>query len=139
MREEWDKRMMDEIKRKEEEKNRREEAKLKRKEKVKVRNDEFEDWEDEFEEGVNFEENKGLNPVVLVVGGILIAATVYSKLTGGSETKAKPINLDDFEDETSPNAADKKDQKEKNKKGAKAVNTKKTNWWNQQTVVGLLY
>jgi len=58
MREDWDKRVAEETKKKEDEKTKREEAKMKRKEKVKVRNDEYEDWEDEFEEIVVFEDNK---------------------------------------------------------------------------------
>lgn len=50
MRQDWEKRLNEEKRKKEEEKIRKEAAKLKKREKVKVRNDHTEDFEDDVEE-----------------------------------------------------------------------------------------
>lgn len=54
MRQEWEKKIMEEKRKKEEEKLRKEAAKLKKREKVKVRNDHVEDFEEEFDEVTRF-------------------------------------------------------------------------------------
>jgi hypothetical protein len=126
MREDWDRRVAEETKKKEDEKQKREEAKMKRKEKVKVRNDEYDDWEDEFEDISPNAHHEGsflsflTNPIVitlaLVFAGVSFMNSGKSSESHASSKKVAEADIaEDFADTTDKKAGDAKKKASKKK------------------------